>query len=213
MTYPPALIFDFGNVVAHFDFLRAAERFGRLREVSGQVFLERARDAGLAELLKLYESGQCSSAQFHERFCGLTDLDVGYDDFAKTWGDIFWANESVHRLIEELRRDGHRLILGSNTNELHSGRFREQFRGVLDLFDALVLSFEVGRIKPDAGFYRACSDAAGRPPAECVFIDDLAENVEGARRAGLIGIVYRETPRLIEDLRTIGVSVGVTRGS
>jgi epoxide hydrolase-like predicted phosphatase len=210
MTRPPALIFDFGNVVAHFDYLRAAEHFGRLREIPAEAFLERALDAGFTDLLKLYESGQLSSTEFHRRFCGLTEVEIGFDDFAKAWGDIFRANESVHRLIEELKRDGHTIILGSNTNELHSGHFREQFRGILDLFDALVLSFEVGRIKPDAGFYRACSDAAGRTPAECVFIDDLVENVEGARRAGLIGVVYSDTPRLIEDLKTIGVSVRVT---
>jgi epoxide hydrolase-like predicted phosphatase len=211
MTRPPALIFDFGNVVAHFDYLRAAERFGRLREIPGQVFLDGARDAGLPDLLKLYESGRLDSSEFHEQFCRLTDLQVGFDDFAKAWRDIFWANESVHRLIEELKGDGHTLILGSNTNELHSAHFREQFRDILGLFDALVLSFEVGRIKPDAGFYRACSIAAGRPPAECVFIDDLVENVEGARHAGLIGIVYTETPRLIEDLKAIGISSGATR--
>jgi epoxide hydrolase-like predicted phosphatase len=212
MTRPPALIFDFGNVVAHFDYHLSADRFGRLLEIPGQDFLKLALDGGFTDLLKLYESGQLSSSEFHDRFCRLTELTIGFDDFAKAWVDIFRANESVHRLIEELKTEGYALILGSNTNELHSGHFREQFRGILDLFDALVLSFEVGQIKPDAAFYGACSTAAGRPPAECVFIDDLVENIDGARRAGLMGIVYTDTPRLIEDLKSIGVSVRATRG-
>ena len=62
MSRRPAIIFDFGNVVAHFDYNRAGERFGRSVGLTGEVFIQRARDAGFVELLKVYESGGMTSA-------------------------------------------------------------------------------------------------------------------------------------------------------
>jgi putative hydrolase of the HAD superfamily len=139
----------------------------------------------------------------------MTGLACDFDRFAEDWRHIFWANEPVHRLIDALRGLGYTLVLGSNTNPLHAAHFREQFAEVLRHFDRLVLSFEVGHVKPAAEFYIACATAAGRPPGECVFIDDLAENVQGANRAGLVGVHYRTVPLLLEDLRASGVEIPI----
>jgi len=207
MNDGPALIFDFGNVVAHFDYGRAADRLGRSLGITGEDFLRTAREAGFVELLKDFESGGMTSEAFHGRIAELTGLGVGFEEFAAAWEDIFRPNPSVHRLIAALHRRGHRLVLGSNTNALHAPHFRRQFEEVLRHFDRIVLSHEVGRVKPHPAFYLACASAAGRPPDECLFIDDLAENVEGARRAGLTGVLYVDTPRLVRDLGRLGVDV------
>ena len=82
----------------------------------------------------------------------------------------------------------------------------------VDWFDRLVLSHEVGHMKPDQRFYQACVAAAGVPASSCLFIDDLPENVEGARRAGLTGLRYVETPALIDDLSRLGVEVPTGEG-
>jgi putative hydrolase of the HAD superfamily len=207
MARSPALIFDFGNVIAHFDYGRAAERFGRSLGLSGPEFARRAEQAGFLELLKRYESGLISSQEFHRRVCALTGLTCDFDRFDADWRHIFWANEPVHRLVHGLRGLGYTLVLGSNTNELHARHFREQFADVFRHFDRLVLSYEVGHVKPAAEFYLACAAAAGRPAGECVFIDDLAENVQAADTAGLTGIRYQTTPQLIADLRSLGVEI------
>ncbi len=210
MSKRPVLIFDFGNVVAHFDFTLSCERFGRPLGLSGADFLAKARAQGFVEVLKVYERGGMSSADFHRQLCNVTGAVVGYDEFATGWGDIFTPNESVHRLILDLKKRGYRLFLGSNTNELHALHFRRQFETLLDQFDGLVLSYEVSHLKPDAGFYLACVEAAGQPANECVFIDDVLENVEGAKQTGLIGLHYRDTAGLIDDLARIGVQVSDT---
>ena len=72
-------------------------------------------------------------------------------------------------------------------------------------FDHLVLSYEIGHIKPSASFYLACAEAVGVPPESCIFIDDLVENVEGAREAGLIGLHFRDMSTLLDDLAALGV--------
>jgi glucose-1-phosphatase len=203
----PVLIFDFGNVVAHFDYRKACETLGRPIGVSGEVFLERARAAGFGPLVERYESGKMTAEEFSGAVCGQVGLEIAHDDFAAAWADIFRLNEPIAPLIADLKRRGYTLVLGSNTNDLHAAQFRRQFAETLAHFDRLVLSYEVGWIKPHASFFHACADAAGAPPEECVFIDDLPENVAGARATGMTGIVFRDVPSLLDELRGLGVEV------
>ena len=203
----PALIFDFGNVVAHFDYKKATATLGARLGISGDELLDRLRTLGFSELVKSYESGRLTAEEFSKGVSKLVGLAITHDEFVAAWSDIFEANESIAPLLASLKRAGYTLVLGSNTNDLHAGQFRRQFAETLAHFHRLVLSYEVGHIKPSAAFYLACVEAAGAPPCDCVFIDDLPENVEGARAAGLVGILYRETPELIRDLASIGIEV------
>ncbi len=203
----PALIFDFGNVVAHFDYLKAASSLGARLGLSGEELMTRLRPLGFSELLKRYEAGLMTAEGFSRDVSKLVDLEVSHDEFAEAWGGIFTANPTIAPLIARLKRAGYTLVLGSNTNDIHAARFRRDFAETLGYFDRLVLSYEVGHIKPSSAFYLACSEASGADPADCVFIDDLLENVEGARSAGLVGVLYRDTDGLVADLAGLGVVV------
>jgi putative hydrolase of the HAD superfamily len=67
-------------------------------------------------------------------------------------------------------------------------------------FDVVVISFDVGCAKPDAQIYQITLDRLGVAPADALFVDDRAENIEGARRLG-IGTLHFEGPHLIDELR------------
>lgn len=203
----PVLIFDFGNVVGFFDYLRACERFAGSLPISGPAFRDRLVERGFPRLLSAFESGQIAPEAFAEALMDLSGLKLPYEDFVRAWEDIFWPNESVGRLIAALKDAGYRIFLGSNTNVLHATFYRRQFAATLDLMDGFILSYEVGSLKPSRAFYDACVSAAGAPASSCLFIDDLAENVEGARQAGLSAIHYIDTPKLQEDLNAAGVAI------
>ncbi len=208
----PALIFDFGNVVAFFDYTRACEKFGPRLGLSGEDFLRHLRDRGLTPVLQDYERGSITSEHFSRAVGELAGLDFDHDEFSTAWADIFWLNKPVATLICALRAQGYALVLGSNTNDLHATQFRKQFAETLSQFDRLVLSYEVGHIKPSAEFYQACALAAAASPRDCVFIDDMPENVEGARSAGLTGLLYRDASTLIRDLAQLGVEFDTAAG-
>jgi glucose-1-phosphatase len=203
----PALIFDFGNVVAHFDYLKASEKLGRHLGLSGEALLEMMRPLGFSPLIRRYETGELSSGAFSAKFREMAGLDISHSEFVAAWSDIFWLNEPVATLIRSLKLRGYRLVLGSNTNDLHARHFRQQFADLLAQFDRLVLSYEVGHAKPSAAFYDACVRAADAPAEACVFIDDLPENVAGARSAGLTGVLFTDEPTLRADLRGMGVEI------
>jgi glucose-1-phosphatase len=176
--------------------------------VSADAFRKRLVERGFAQLLGRFESGKMGPEEFAEEITVLSGLSLPYREFVDAWQDIFWLNEPVARLIERLDSQGYTLVLGSNTNVLHSTHFRRQFASTLDRFDHLVLSHQVGHIKPSAEFYQACVAAARLAAASCVFVDDLQENVEGAQKAGLVGLLYVDTPALITDLALLGVIAG-----
>ena len=69
---------------------------------------------------------------------------------------MFTPNKAVCDLMPAPVKRRYRLLLLSNTNELHSRQFRGQFAEVLDRFDRLFLSHEMGLRKPDPRIYRHC---------------------------------------------------------
>lgn len=206
-----SIFFDFGNVVAFFDYLILFGRFGQRIGLSAEQFRDRMTARGFGSLLADFERGALTPEQFAATFCDRGEINVPYDEFVADWSDIFRPNESVCALIAALKAAGHPIFLGSNTNVLHTNHYRRQFAATLDLMDGLVFSYEVGHNKPAPEFFLACSKTACAPPESCIFIDDLEENVAGARASGLQGIVYRDTESLIEDLRGLGVN-GTGRG-
>ena len=201
----PALIFDFGNVIAFFDFEKATTKLGARLGMSGRELWDQLGPLGFGLHLQEYEQGKLTAVEFSERISHLISLTITHDEFAAAWADIFTANDSIIPLVEELKAQGYRLILGSNTNDMHAHHFRQQFAATLEHFDHLVLSYEVGHIKPSRDFYQACVAAAGMPPADCVFIDDLPANIAGAQDAGLFGIIYTTTKQLRSELQELGV--------
>jgi glucose-1-phosphatase len=203
----PALIFDFGNVVAHFDYRKAASKLGARVGLSGEELLDRLRPLGFSDLLKSYESGKIPAEAFSKGVSAMIGHEIAHQEFVAAWADIFTPNESIAPLFGFFKREGYTLVLGSNTNDLHASQFRRQFAETLTHFDRLVLSYEVGHVKPSSAFYLACAEAANADPADCVFIDDMAENVEGAKAAGLVGVLYQSTEGLLRDLESLGVKV------
>jgi FMN phosphatase YigB (HAD superfamily) len=75
--------------------------------------------------------------------------------------------------------------------------------GLADLFDAVVLSGQVGFGKPDLRVYLLAADWMGLVPEQCVFVDDLASNVRGAVRAGMVGVHHRDVDTTLTELNAL----------
>lgn len=85
--------------------------------------------------------------------------------------------------------------------------FREvvQRNGVFSLFRDIVVSADVGLLKPDPRIYRLLAERNGLDPARCVFIDDVPKNVAGAEAAGMRGLLFVDPPTLAADLAALGL--------
>src|SRR5256712_5064061 len=86
--------------------------------------------------------------------------------------------------------------------------------GVVDLFDDIVCSAEVGLAKPEPEIYALACDRLGVPPGACVFVDDHEANVDAATGAGLRALLYRvdRGDDLRAQLATAGAAGPPARG-
>jgi HAD superfamily hydrolase (TIGR01509 family) len=195
------ILFDLGNVLVPVNFIRCREA---LAEVCVLPPKEVQRILGESGLPKRYESGQVSSAEFFDTTCRLLDMKVSYEKFTQVWGEIFSPEPLVPETLLASLRARHRMILLSNTNDMHF-TLAEQRYPLLRQFDEYILSYRVGAMKPDSAIYEKAIAAAGCAAGECFFIDDLPENVEGARRAGMDAALFRSLEQLQADLHLRGL--------
>src|SRR2546425_11669577 len=167
-----AIVFDFGQVVGLFDHRVTTNRLVSYATLSADELHGRLFGTALEDD---YESGRLTTEQFLHAVRESCRLSCSQAFLATAWADIFLPNPEVGALITRLKPH-YRLLLASNTNELHSQQFTRQFAEVLAHFDAIVLSYRIGVRKPRPGFFEHCQKLAGRSPAECLFIDDLPAN-------------------------------------
>ena len=68
------------------------------------------------------------------------------------------------------------------------------------LIDLLVVSAEEGVQKPEPAIYERTAERLGVAPHECVFVDDVEANVEGAEQVGMAGVLHRNAVATIAAL-------------
>ena len=101
------------------------------------------------------------------------------------------------RAREGRRRDAPGLV----SNSIGAGRYdRSQFP---EMFDGVVISAEVGMHKPQPEIFRLGAERVGLPPEECVFVDDLRENCEGAEAVGMTAVLHRGADTTIPRLEEL----------
>lgn len=119
----------------------------------------------------------------------------------------FWAgdalNDEVVGVIQALR-PRYRVGLLSNAMSGLRRSLAEDYQ--LDShFDAIIISAEIGVMKPDPRIYRHALRALGCEPGEALFVDDLPANVTGAREAGLNALHFTPQTHLRQALQSFGV--------
>lgn len=81
--------------------------------------------------------------------------------------------------------------------------------GLTGLADLVLLSGETGLRKPQPAAFAHAAGRLGVAPAECVHVDDLAENVRGAVAAGLVAVLHRSRAATLAELEALlGVGLG-----
>ncbi|MFP4156636.1 MAG: HAD family hydrolase [Opitutales bacterium] len=169
------VLFDIGNVLLHLHFERFHEK------VLGLPALSLPED--LVGLKAPYESGAIDDAEFVSRSLRGLPGSLSAGEFTSAWQDVFAPNYAMWTVVRELKARGHRLILFSNTNALHSAHFLKNF-SVFEYFDAHHFSYEIGLMKPDPRFYQCAMERFELDPGQTIYLDDLAENIVAGRACG-----------------------------
>ena len=182
-----AVIFDFGGVL-----MRTGDPAGR-REWEARLGLS----AGMLEhaihgsdLWVKTQSGLVSPNDYWAQTAAT--LGAAESDIPLLRHDYFrddHLDPGLMSFIATLRQAGYKVGLLSNDALTLETKLRDEL-AIYDAFDAVVISAQIGVMKPDERAYLAMTQALGVTPTEAVFIDDNAANIDGASRAGLWAIRY-----------------------
>lgn len=196
-------LFDMGNVLVHFSHQKMCENIAAVASVEVAVVKQLLLESGLQWRL---ESGAVTENQFHSEFCEAVGSEVDFDRLKLAAADIFWLNDSIVPLVDELKALGIRLVLLSNTSITHLEFIQERF-DILQKFDALTISFEAGALKPDAAIYEDALSKVNCQPQDCFYTDDIEDYVTKARTFGINAEVYTQTSLTRAALIQLGVDV------
>jgi len=195
-----ALVFDLGGVIVAHDnavlYTRLASRCDRGCSVD-----DVQRIVGLPR----WGTGEGSISELHAHLRDNADYAGDWETFVEDWCCHFTMDASMLAFVHDLRRN-HRVMLFSNTNQEHWDYVDGLAGGVLKTFEAY-LSHEIGMAKPAVASFEHVARAAGVEASRCIFFDDVAENVEGARLAGFNADVFTSEA----DLRRLLTDRGVDR--
>ena len=167
-------------------------------------WIAQAYDAdGDSNPIHALERGECSAAEFERILAARLFRTDGEPVAAEGLLQRMFAASvrvpAMYDLIRALRRAGLRTAMLSNS----WGCDEYPRADVPGLFDAVVISGEVGMRKPEEGIFLYAARALGLAPAECVFIDDMEANVAAAQACGMTGVLHTETAGTAQALQDL----------
>ncbi|HCN97671.1 MAG: glucose-1-phosphatase [Leclercia adecarboxylata] len=180
-------IFDLGNVIVDIDFNRV---LGTWSDFSRVPLATLKQTFTMGDAFHQHERGEISDEQFAEMLCHEMDLPLSYEQFSHGWQAIFVGiRPEVIAIMHKLREQGHRVVVLSNTNRLHTTFWPDEYPEVKAAADKIYLSQEMGMRKPEARIYQAVLQAEGFSAADALFFDDNVDNIEGANQLGITSIL------------------------
>ena len=191
------LIFDFGKVLIDYDFSLTANRFFQnsedgeefFRIFSEPKFIEKC-DLEFEPFDEIIDEAKIQYPQYAE---ALQLFTVHYADFVT--GEI----PGMKELLTRLKNEGFKLY--GLTNWCSKIREIMEIYDIFNLLDGSIISAEEHLIKPDPAIYLRLCEKFHLNPSECLFADDKPENIEGAKKVGMQGIVFVSAEQYEKELR------------
>ena len=188
------IFFDLGNVLIFFSLQKMCEQVAAYCDLN----LEFVK-AIMHEYGDPYERGNMTNQIIFDQFCQFSKKNLDFQAFMNKAGDIFEPNDPVISIALQLKKNGHRLFLLSNTCDAHFAFAFSQF-SFLKSFDGYVLSYKVGARKPEKKIYEKALEIAGCRKEECFYTDDILSYIETARSLDIDAEQYKTPQDLIHQL-------------
>ena len=142
----------------------------------------------------------------HEEFYGHILKESNLSDsllpvFMQNLLKAFELNSPLVNFIQSLPASIQHAVLSN-----YSDRLRFILEGhlqIAEMFSDLIISSEVQMLKPDEEIYQTALARLNVAPSESIFVDDRIENVEGAQKVGMHGILFTDTQQVINDVKQL----------
>lgn len=197
-----AITFDFGGVIAKSNKAEITDFIAQYFNISKEEGLE-----AWAQYKKAINQG-IDDADFWLEYANSKGVELS-SSWLEQLGEVKFNSIKVTpgmiELVKELQHQGYPTALLSNVAKSQAEIKRKL--GYYELFDPLLLSYEIGIKKPDPKAYHILLERLQIPPKEILFIDNAPPNVEAAKSLGFDAILFTNTQQLIEELKQRGIEV------
>jgi putative hydrolase of the HAD superfamily len=200
------VISDFGGVLTSplvESFMAFQDQTGITTETLGKA-MQAASEANDDNPLFEMERGEITEAVFLEKLtAGLEPL-LGHAPELHRFKEIYFEalqpNAEMIELMRELRETGYRMAMLTNNVREWEPLWRAMLP-VDEIFETVVDSGFVGCRKPESRIYELTLERIAAPAETCLFVDDVEVNIEGARRAGMSAVHFRDNEQAIAEIR------------
>jgi len=201
-----AIVSDFGGVLTTpllGSFERVQDEIQIPAEYLGKALRAAAEERDDNPLFEL-ERGEIEESEFLELLSTNLEPLLGHRPrlhrFREVYFDALDPNESMIELMRELKAAGLKMTMLTNNVREWEPLWRSMMP-VDEIFEEVVDSAFVGCRKPEGRIYRLTLERIGLPAAACLFIDDLQVNCEGAEKAGMKAVHFRDNEQAIAEIR------------
>jgi len=196
-----ALLFDLGGVLVDIDFSRALQHWQAHSSLSAEALAKAFR---FDPAYEQHERGQLSSEAYFAHLATVLKLSASAKEIEAGWNAIFKGEITETRALVQHAGRALPCYAFTNTNGSHMRTWSALYPEVVQAFQRIFASHEIGMRKPEADAFAFVCTAMRCRPESVLFFDDLAENVEAAQAAGLQAVQVR-SPRDVERaLRAAG---------
>lgn len=177
-----ALLYDFGGVLIEIDFDRIFRRWAELAQAPFEQVKGRFSHGGA---YRRHERGEIDLPRYYEALRKELGIELTDEQFTDGWQRVFGREHP--EVVDAIRALAPRIpqYLLSNTNRTHYDYFRVRYARALAPLQRVFVSCDMDSRKPERASFEHVAREIDLPPGRIFFLDDTAENVEGARAAGM----------------------------
>lgn len=201
-----AVISDFGGVLTTplvQSFMAFQDQTGIAPETLGKA-MQAATEANGDNPLFEMERGEISEVAFLDQLTDALEPLLGHRPQMHRFKEIYFEaldpNPPMIELMRELKAAGFRMAMLTNNVREWEPLWRSMLP-VDEIFETVVDSGFVGCRKPESRIYAIALERLGLPAESCLFVDDVKVNCEGAEKAGMTAIHFRDTEQAIGEVR------------
>ena len=200
------VVSDFGGVLTTpliQSFMAYQDRTGITTEMLGQGMRAATEANGDNPLYEL-ERGEITEVAFLDQLSDHLEPLLGHRPemhrFTELYFEALQPNPPMIELMRELKAGGYRLAMLTNNVREWEPRWRSMLP-VDEIFETVVDSAFVGCRKPESRIYATTLERVGAPAESCLFVDDVLVNCEGAEKAGMTAVHFRDNEQAIAEIR------------
>lgn len=197
-----AITFDLDGVYfinGKSNFITNLGKLGVSKKEATRVFLKSD------EMNKLYKAGKMTDQEFWTFAIKEWGLNLSVEETIKILIDGYEINEKVAKVVKGVRKNGFKTCICSNNFPARINGLQKRF-GFLNDFDVVILTCEVGELKPSPKIFLDLISKAAVKPEEIILADDNEDNLTGAKELGIKTYFYDNFDNFLKELKNNGVS-------